>query len=130
MFENKPDLPRVRQMRSAVDDFWIDIKLGKCPESEKGDIENKDDDEKLFGHLMTYAELDANEKDVKCAKVVYRDLITPYAVDGSISCRGFKVIKTEPRKTYDMKAMKEDGIDIEKYAKVSGEGSYRIQTPK
>lgn len=83
--------------------------------------------------LQEYDDLCKKIADLLPEKDRLRDLIISYNRGDSFTCNGYKIstYTPKPRESYDTKAMKADGIDIEKYAKCSeSKPTWRITCPE
>ncbi len=127
--ECKRDPEMEAQMFEEAEKFWKLVKTFNPPELGVGDYVEIED-KKLKDLLLSYSKFDAVEKGASKEKKSLKEKIIDFGDDGNFSAYGFKICRTSPRKSYDLKAMEQEGIDIEKYLKPSSIGSYRILLPK
>lgn len=128
ILEQWPDKKLWEEMREKATEFWTRVVCGDAPALTKGDYKEVENDA-LYAFLKEYEELDRAEKEAKAAKTKLRDVIYSYGEGDNFKAYGFSVCSTQGRVSYDYKAMKEDGIDIEKYA-TRGAGSFKINVPR
>lgn len=120
---------RILEMRQKALEFWKLVKLGKPPAMTNTDYVEIEDDS-LHELLLQYEDCNKKEKTYKDLKTSLKTQIVDYGDDGSFTCKGFKITRNPPRKTYDVQKMAQDGIDIEKYVKKTDSiGSYTIRCP-
>lgn len=130
LIEVKKDVDLQNEMKYEAKKFWESIVAGKSPDlSDKDFIEIEDENlEKL---IIEYKELADTEKEIKERKKALKNNIVAYGDDGNFKAYGAKIKRCVPIVTYDIKKMKDDGIDIEKYKKESSSiGYYKITLPR
>jgi putative phage-type endonuclease len=89
-------------------------------------------DDILKKSLDKYDQLCKSIDNLTSEKEALRELIISYNSGDSFTCSGYKIstYTPKPRESYDTKAMKEEGIDIEKYKKYTqSKPSWRITPP-
>lgn len=117
-------------MKEKARIFWNQIINGIAPDpSDKDYIEVEDNDLKI--HLDEYLKADQREKEFTKRKKKLKEKIIEFGDDGNFIAYGFKIKRCTASATYDINKMKKDGIDIEKYKKLSKSiGYYKIMLPK
>jgi putative phage-type endonuclease len=124
------DKKRILEMRQVAETFWAGVKMGKPPALKNTDYIEIEDDS-LYELLIEYKDIAHKEKFYTDFKRALKEKITEYGDDSSFTCRGFKITRNNPKKTYDYEKMAFDGIDIEKYSKINKELiSYTIRCPQ
>jgi len=89
------------------------------------------DDPELKELLQEYGDHDSVAKAAEGRKKELKSKIVDFGDDGNFKCNGYSISRHMPRTTYDMKQMKMDGINLDKYAKNhQGIGYYKISVPK
>lgn len=114
--EIKRDEEVIEELERAGDKFWSDYQKGIAPPLSKNDVlelHGKDvqfwcEDYKNWVEKKTEAE-------ERCS--IARENILRYGSGESFRAYGLHAVKMVPRSTYDIEAMKKDGIDVEKYKK-------------
>lgn len=131
LIEIKRDKERELFMREEGEKFWNDhIIKGIAPEpSDKDYIEVEDPElEKL---VKEYISVTREDKIIGERKKELKKKIEDFGDDGNFMAYGIKVKRCPPHISYDIKAMKEDGIEVECYRKEPKSiGYYRIIVPK
>lgn len=124
--EIKEHKARQGEMLRKASEFWDHIVKGTTPTlTDKDYIEIKDP--QLEELALKYIEVDDQEKKLKSEKKELKNQIVEFGDDGNFCAYGLKVKRCHPSIRYDMAKMKEDGIDVNKYKKVSTSiGYYRI----
>lgn len=121
---------KILRMREEGEKFWHRIQIGNPPDPQKGDyidVEGEGLEDLLLNYVSKNEEKKNLDKEIKAIKTK----IESYGDDGNFIAYGFKIVRVMPSPRYDVKAMKEDGIDIDKYMKKNESiGFYRIFPPK
>lgn len=121
-----PDEKLIADMRKCADDFWYNTKRGIPPSpSDKDYIEIEDEELRVVceGYKIVQKEV----KTLETALKEFKKKIIEYGNDGNFKAYGIKATRCQSRATYDMQAMEDDGIPIEKYLKIPKEiGYYRL----
>lgn len=107
--------------------FWEDFENGVEPKKTADDeMEEKFGDE-LRWACDSYVHWQEKKGTVEDNLDFFREKILSFSQGDSFRSYGLKCIKMSPRSTYDMQAMKSDGIDIDKYKKVHKKDSFMIR---
>lgn len=124
------DVSKFSQMELLADEFWNHVQTGLAPEPQKDDCVEIEDAQ-LRELLLAYQNESEQEKSITARKKAIKKQIEEFGDDGNFAAYGFKVVRMQPRTSYDMDRMKEDGIDIDKYKKDNNSiGYYRIISPR
>jgi len=123
------DNSRIKEMRERGATFWKNVQLGKAPKMENKDHEEIENDE-LSMLLSEYSDMCEREKAATKVKNDLKKKIISFSNGNSFTCNGYTITKSSDRSTLDIEQMKLDGIDVEKYKKVSEASSYTIRCPK
>lgn len=119
-----------KEMREKAKDFWAMVQSGTAPKPSAKDYIHLDDPE-LKEFLQEYSDHDAVAKAADVRKKELKGKIVDFGDDGNFRCNGYSITRCMPRITYDMKQMRMDGINVEKYEKrPTGIGYYKISVPK
>lgn len=120
----------IKKMREKADDFWHSVQIGKAPEPGPTDY-IEIDDPNLMAYLEEYRDLNEKAKGIDARKKELKDQIAEFGDDGNFKSQGYKVTRMAPPITYDVKQMRYDGINIDKYKKTANSiGYYKITYPK
>jgi putative phage-type endonuclease len=124
-----PDLQDV--LANAAEKFWSDFSHAIPPPEQKGD-KNKNImlvyDDRFKSLAAMYILLKEEIKEREEALKEIKQQILSYSADGNFGGYGISVVKTKARETYDIDAMKRDGINLQKYMKKSPEEeNYQIR---
>lgn len=127
LVEVKKDIDRQNEMREKAKEFWNRVRSGIKPEpTEKDYIEIEDPGLEFL--VEEYKNLHDKEKGIKGRKKELKDQIIEFGDDGNFKAYGLKARRCQPRTAYDLKKMKEDGIDLEKYKKESNSIGFYVLT--
>lgn len=115
-------------MKTAAIKFWQDFLMGIPPADQKKDrkfitcpeFEKLANDGKRLKYALEIAEADYN---------IWKKQVLQYGEDCTFTGHGLTVFRTAPRVTYDVDAMKNHGIDINQFKRVSEPG-WRIAFDK
>jgi putative phage-type endonuclease len=130
LIEIKRDEEKEAKMTHEASVFWNMVVTGNAPDASDRDYIEVTDP-KLEILTKEYIEVAKEEKTVKERKKELKTKIEDFGDDMSFEAYGLKVKRCQPTTTYDLRAMKEDGIDIEKYKKEPKSiGFYKIMVPK
>ena len=103
---------------------------------QKVEIKNKKEyivleDPELKTLLNHYKSHDDVEKISKKHKIELKEKILEFGDDETnFTCDGFYISRCKSPATFDIEQMRRDGIDVDKYAKPTGNGFYKILMPK
>lgn len=112
-------------LKKASRKFWDDFRLGIFPPLQKGDFLEIDDP--AFEKVATeYIDIHNQIKILEGKKKSIKPKVLDFGDDGNFRGFGLKCLKISGRSTYDMKKMEEEGININKYKKISTSYYYRI----
>lgn len=119
------------KMRKKADDFWRSVQIGIVPKASSRDYITLKND-KLESLLIQYKLLVESADKSYLLKKELRSEIESYSDGGNFKCAGYSLMRYLPSITYDMAAMKRDGINIDKYIKNKDKsnGYYKIFLPK
>ncbi|MGD8326456.1 MAG: YqaJ viral recombinase family protein [Sphingomonadales bacterium] len=128
--EQYADENMIDELRKEARKFWDRVRLASAPPLLKEDYKSVVGDE-VHALLEEYWEAKQIEKQVKAKMSELKTKIKDFGDGESFDAYGFKVSPTAGRKCYDIEQMRLDGIDVEKYAKVSStKDSWTIRVPK
>ena len=117
----------IEKMHMEADCFWQQFLLGNPPEEDIVVI----DDKEALKMAHKYITYDITCKYHEQEKKAIKEALIELGDDGDFRVGRLTFRRTQPRKTYDIDAMKIDGIDIEKYVKKSdGIGFYTVKIEK
>lgn len=117
----------IKKMFSKVSNFWSLVKMGVPPTPESKDyIESTDQNLKCL--LIEYERLSKKEKEIKQEKEDIKAQIE-MGVSHNTVVDNYKIAKMNAPSRYDYEKMKKDGIDLDKYKKVSNKSFWRIILP-
>lgn len=130
LLEVKSNKEKEIRMKEEAALFWEMVVNGTQPDSTDRDyIEVKDPELEIF--TKEYVEIIKKERVLKATKKELKTKIEGFGDDGSFEAYGLKIKRCQPTASYSLDAMKEDGIDIEKYKKIKESiGFYKILIPK
>ncbi|MDE3022111.1 MAG: YqaJ viral recombinase family protein [Pseudomonadota bacterium] len=117
----------IADMLSQVSKFWYELQEAKPPESDKPDYITIEDPQ-LHDLAYDYKEMSKESKRLESELRALREKIIEFGDDSNFRAYGIKATWNNPRSSYDMQAMKDDGIDIEKYKKPSSKGGFYTLT--
>ena len=125
------DPSRQEKMRKKASDFWRTVQVGIVPKATIKDYVLIED-ETLAGILDEYKVQVKIIDESYRIKQKLREQIESYSDGGSFKCNGYSMKRYNPKDTYDLEAMRSDGINIEKYIKKkdSSHNYFRIFLPK
>jgi putative phage-type endonuclease len=123
------DNSRIKNMRERGSAFWKNVQLGKTPKMENKDHEEIENDE-LSMFLSEYSDMCERERAATNVKNDLKTKILSFGNGNSFKCNGYTITKSSGRSSLDVDQMKLDGIDVEKYKKVSESTSYTIKCPQ
>lgn len=135
--EIEQDKKFMEKLKESAVIFWRDYQNGIPPKlCQKDFVEVQDDYLKVL--CEKYKEIDGEEKRIKAvlkplqdAKTKLKGEIVEYGDDGNFTAYGLICSRSAPRPSYDIDAMKNDGIDVEKYKIMKPEiGNYTIRVNK
>ena len=111
----------------TAEEFWYDLMLGSPP--EKTTIYVNDDE--AYALSLRYEVVDELIKSHTKEKELLKQRLIDFGDDGDFRVGALTFRRTEPRKSYDLDAMRADGIDLEKYVKKNdGIGFYTVKVDK
>ncbi len=124
--EIKPDEDVMEELEQKASKFWEDYQKGTSPPFSSNDIQEISGKElkESCDSYQKWHEI-KNQAEEECAK--QKEKIMKYGDGNSFRAYGIKCIKTNPRSSYDIEAMRKDGIDVEKYKKMSESGSFMLR---
>ena len=121
---------KIEAMRKHGDEFWRKVKAGVPPAPEVSDFVEVEA-EGLQEDLLEYKELSFQKKCIDERQKELKKRIESHGDDGNFIAYGFKIVRMQPRTSYDMDKMRVDGIDVDLYVKKNESiGYYRIIPPK
>jgi len=121
------DSKMIEKLKEAAIEFWRHVQEGIYPESNILQL----DDYEAFLLANKYIEVDSQIKILSKLKEEYKNKIIDLGDDGDFRVGRLTFSRTQSRSSYDIEAMKKDGIDIEKYKKTSdGIGFYTVRIEK
>lgn len=121
---------QIKALREKAGDFWHRVQIGKAPEPTTKDYISIEDP-RLEALLLEYQDLTQREKSLTERRKEVKKQIEDFGDDGNFMAYGFKVQRVAAAPRYDIEQMRLDGIDVEKYKKVTDSiGWYRINCPK
>lgn len=127
--ECKRDPELEAKLFEEADKFWEYVKSFTPPPFQKGDYEEICDP-RLHSFLLEYKKEDIRCKEATIKKKELKATIVEFGYEENFKAYGFTITRSAPRKSYDMEKMRADGIDIDKYLKLNGNGFYTIRVPK
>jgi len=107
--------------------FWDGVCNARAPESDKPQYITLEDPQ-LHHLAYDYKEMAKESKRLDRELKALREKIIEFGDDSNFRAYGIKATWNNPRSSYDMQSMKDDGIDIEKYKKSSGKSGYYTLT--
>lgn len=107
--------------------FWNNLQNGIPPDSGKKDyMIIEDDSAKIW--CRKYIELSKQKKSIEKELTDLKKVILDFGDDGNFKMHGLTCSRMGPKSSYDYEAMAKDGIDINKYKKLSDSiGFYTIK---
>jgi putative phage-type endonuclease len=125
--EVKRDEGMIEELERAGDKFWQDYLRGVPPALTDRD-ENRIEHPDLFEKCGEY-QIQSNIKTLaENAMKSLKEEIVRFGNGASFLAYNLRCTKTSPRPSYDYEKMKEDGIDLEKYKKISNsDGGFTLR---
>lgn len=116
----------IEELERLGSKFWHDYENGISPELTKNDmieLSGQTIKEECINYQKWYEiKIKAEEE---CSKS--KEALLKFGEGNSFKAYGIKCIKINPRSSYDIEAMKRDGIDVEKYKKISDKESFMLR---
>ena len=100
----------VKEMKIAAWKFWADLQKSKMPEDKYPNMAVPEALDACEEYDLLSKEKNSIDKRLKTLKADIMEHVTVSCVLNGISC-----IETKGRVSYDVKAMKDDGLDLAKY---------------
>lgn len=117
-------------IQRAADEFWTQVKYGTPPKASSRDYIEVED-KKLEALLDEYASLGQVEKEVSTQRKLLRTQIEEFGDGGNFCCSKYKITRILPRPSYDINKMRDAGLPVDNYLKISDSiGWYRITWSK
>lgn len=129
VFRIKEDIELQKKILEEVTHFWKSVQTNTPPEM---DIQEHMviEDTMLLEKLQEYEKYNSLKKEYTEKEKELKQQVLDMGDGANFQCGKYKITYCSPRKSYDTKQMKDDGIDIEKYAVVSDKGAIRITFSK
>jgi len=131
-FEILPDLETQEACLNACKEFWEEnVMKGVSPKSEHKDDYLELTDAQLYPICKEYLVFDEMEKVAVEGKKNLKPRILDFSDHGNFKAFGLKSTWTKSRVTYDIDAMRADGVEVDKYQKQPKiEGYFAISREK
>ena len=121
-----PDQEMMDELERKASKFWDDYQKGISPPIQENDIFEMSGPE-LKELCMNYHKWHGikTTAEKECSKA--KEQILKFGTGHNFRSYGVRCIKMSPKTTYDMDAMRRDGIDVDKYKKVSEKESFMLR---
>ncbi len=116
----------IEELERAGDRFWSDYQKGIAPPLSKNDVRELHGKDVQFW-CEKYRDWSEKKSEAEEGCSTARENILRYGDGSSFRAYGVHAVKMVPRSSYDIEAMKRDGIDVERYKKTSGKESFMLR---
>ena len=117
----------IERLRSIGVDFWNNLQEGVPPPGKIDYIQKSFPD--YSDYFFRYAELKEKESLIKRELEYYRSLILDLGPKDNWEAHNLRITNSKGRTQLDIKAMQEDGIDLDKYRK-PGKTYFKLEVMK